>query len=848
MSIPFRSSLPMYFSTLFVCVLGLLSPLPAFAQTSLGLMNKPAEAVSTAKAKAPAADQLKKLLDESRSELAAIDSPERLATGAPPGTPTKELQQRVRALRLIVFSYRQHINALGNLEEIKKLAADEESKRKAWPGFPDKPPYSVLFVDALRAELQSALLDLHSEESRLKIVIKQSDNAKSGLEKASENQRRAQDILESATPDKLAAATWNRDLATLIARSQAAYLESMTAIQKTVEARIEESRRAADFIQRKIDDAGKSVAFNPEDLEKLKSTLDEQRAETIKALDQTAQERDSVSAETDKALANYAAAEKTLLDLETRLTEANKRLQAAKSSVKKIADDEGLLQKINPFHGRPEKAELDNRQKEVAELEKQLVAARALAKTRDRARILAIERGKNAVLAVDKLNTALVIYEMRLAFWEMRYAAYVSPKKDAQSRKKLIENSRDLLRVLNPAMELLLKKLEITVSQISAQQSLIQAASTPDETAFLNKILELLVEREHAYLQASSEIEGTKNLLLRWMEEQDIRSQGLSAGELAQDWFSLTGQWFQTIWTFELFAVDDSIVVDGRTITGTRGVTVAKVVRALMIVVIGYLLAALLTRLLMKHVIRLGHMDETSARIGRKWILSVTLLVLLFLALDVVKIPLAAFAFLGGAIAIGAGFGMQTLLKNLISGVMLLMERPFKPRDIIEVGGIRGEVTDINVRSCTIKDANGIETLIPNSTFLEQNVTNWTLTNQKVRFALNIGVSYGSPARKVSDLLLEVAHRHNLVLKDPPPEVLFMDFGDNALAFTLYVWLEIGLNRRSAFVVLSDLRFMIDTSFAEHGIEIPFPQRDVHLDASVPLPVRMVAPVDPAAG
>jgi small-conductance mechanosensitive channel len=272
---------------------------------------------------------------------------------------------------------------------------------------------------------------------------------------------------------------------------------------------------------------------------------------------------------------------------------------------------------------------------------------------------------------------------------------------------------------------------------------------------------------------------------------------------------------------------------------------VAKVVHAILIVVIGYLLVALLTRFATGLAIRRGKLEETSARIARKWILAVTLVILLLLALDVVKIPLTAFAFLGGAIAIGAGFGMQTLLKNLISGVMLLMERPFKPRDIVEVGGIRGEVTDINVRSCTIRDVNGIETLVPNSTFLEQNVTNWTLSSRKVRFVLNIGVGYGSPVRKVSDLLLEVADRHKQVLEDPVPEVLFMDFGDNALMFALYVWLEIGPGRRSGNVILSDLRFMIDASFAEHGIEIPFPQRNVHLDANSPVPVRVVPPEPP---
>ena len=143
-------------------------------------------------------------------------------------------------------------------------------------------------------------------------------------------------------------------------------------------------------------------------------------------------------------------------------------------------------------------------------------------------------------------------------------------------------------------------------------------------------------------------------------------------------------------------------------------------------------------------------MDASLARIARRWILFLEVLLLVVLSMMVVKIPLTIFAFMGGALAIGAGFGMQNLLKNLISGLMLLFERPFRPGDVVEVGGIRGRVMDIGVRSSHILDANGIETLIPNSTFIEQNVTNWTLSSKSVRIVVNIGIAYGSPVKEVS--------------------------------------------------------------------------------------------------
>jgi small-conductance mechanosensitive channel len=835
----------------FAPFLALCVALPAAAQSPLNAITKQAKgggaAIANPQAAPVSVEDLKKRLADILVELAAVDAPERLASGAPPETPAPQLQMRVRMLRLMAFSYRQHLNALGNLTELQKLATEAESRRRAWTGLPGKPPYSILLVDSMRAELQAGLLTQRSEEVRGKILAAQMENTRENLNKAGERQRLALEALEKASPADVSAATWRRDLAALEVRALGAYLEGLTAQSRSVEAAVIEHGRAVDFVRRKIAEVEKSVTFNAEDLERLKSDLDERRSTTIQELDRASREREHQAVELDKAIAANTAAEKQVVELQERLAAARKALAAAEAEVAKAEKPEGFLQKVNPFHGRSAKADQDSRRKEAAEIDRQLTAARALAQVRERELLLTVERGRNAVQAVDGLNVGLVAVDMRRSFWELRFSAAGDQKEGKLDRRKSFENSRKLLNVLNPAMDHLRTKLEIVVGQIAEQQNLLRTAGDSAETAFRKTMLELLTERERLYLATFTQVEEAQHLLKRWVEDEEVRGKDLSAGERVHNLFGFSGEWMKAVWTFELFAVEDSIVVDGRTITGSRGVTVAKVVKAILIVVIGYLLVALLSKLAMGLAIRHGKMEETSARIARKWILALTLVALLLLALDVVKIPLTAFAFLGGAIAIGAGFGMQTLLKNLISGVMLLMERPFKPRDIIEVGGIRGEVTDINVRSCTIRDASGIETLVPNSTFLEQNVTNWTLSNHKVRHTLNIGVGYGSPVRKVSDLLLAVAGRHKQVLEDPPPEVLFMDFGDNALLFALYVWLEIGPGRRRGNVILSDLRFMIDASFAEHGIEIPFPQRDVHFDASSPVPVRVV-PTEDATG
>jgi small-conductance mechanosensitive channel len=180
------------------------------------------------------------------------------------------------------------------------------------------------------------------------------------------------------------------------------------------------------------------------------------------------------------------------------------------------------------------------------------------------------------------------------------------------------------------------------------------------------------------------------------------------------------------------------------------------------------------------------------------------------------------------------------MIKNFISGLMLLVERPLKVGDIVQIGEMVGTVTNISIRSSTIRSADGIETLVPNATFVEANVTNWTYSSPRVRRSVKVGVAYGSDTRKVGDTLLAVAERHGQVLKDPAPRVIFEDFGPDALAFSLEYWVDYakGADNRQ---IASDLRFMIDKGLAEAGIAIPFPQRDVHVDASAPLRVEVVS-------
>jgi small-conductance mechanosensitive channel len=214
------------------------------------------------------------------------------------------------------------------------------------------------------------------------------------------------------------------------------------------------------------------------------------------------------------------------------------------------------------------------------------------------------------------------------------------------------------------------------------------------------------------------------------------------------------------------------------------------------------------------------------------------LFVVLF-ALRMVNIPLTAFTFLGGAIAIGVGFGAQNLINNFISGFIIMAERPIRIGDLIEMEGSIAMVEEIGARCTRIRTGANVHILVPNSRFLERNIINWTLSDKMVRANVSVGLSQGSPLEEVRRLLIRAASEHEKVIQDPAPFVLFNDFGDNALGFDVYFWvsMERVIERR---MIESDIRFRIDALFRDAGIVISFPQRDVHLDTASPLDVRVL--------
>jgi small-conductance mechanosensitive channel len=439
---------------------------------------------------------------------------------------------------------------------------------------------------------------------------------------------------------------------------------------------------------------------------------------------------------------------------------------------------------------------------------------------------------------LQTLNWLLIYLQMQRDIWNLRweFAKVTDREKAGEAYHRIAKNQA----ILNVVHDYVNQQRNSVLEQITNQTVKGLDPTVSGSDALRDQLRKLDLDIVVSYSRLLGVIESTEGLLQRCKDELDERFAVKSFSEYLEKGWVATRDFAAQVWKFELFAAQDTIEVDGQQISGKRSITVDKVVIALAILLAGYWIATRLARLLERIMATRFGMDASLARIARRWILFLEVVLLVVVSMLVVRIPLTIFAFMGGALAIGAGFGMQNMLKNLISGLMLLFERPFRPGDLVEVGGIRGRVMDIGVRSSHIRDGNGIETLIPNSTFIEQNVTNWTLSNQAVRIVVKIGIAYGSPVKEVTDLLLEVAERHGLVDDDPKPTVQFEDFGSDALLFGLYVWVDLKPDV-SWTAITSDLRYMINKSLTEHGIEIAFPQRDIHLDTSHPLEVRVLA-------
>lgn len=242
---------------------------------------------------------------------------------------------------------------------------------------------------------------------------------------------------------------------------------------------------------------------------------------------------------------------------------------------------------------------------------------------------------------------------------------------------------------------------------------------------------------------------------------------------------------------------------------------------ALLFMVTGWIKRILVEKILTRYSIELG-VRQSIGTIFKYIIITLGL----FVIVQSTGLDLSALGLLFGALGVGIGFGLQNITNNFISGLVILFSRPIKVGDRVEVGNTIGDVVDISARATTLNTNDNITIIVPNSEFISNTVINWSHNDRNIRFRIPVGVSYKEDPAIIKKLLLDVAAEHKGVLSLPAPGVVFDEYGDSSLNFYLLVWTTEYINRPS--ILKSDLYFAIFEKFKEHGVEIPYPQRDLH--------------------
>ncbi|NLB83908.1 MAG: mechanosensitive ion channel [Synergistaceae bacterium] len=441
-----------------------------------------------------------------------------------------------------------------------------------------------------------------------------------------------------------------------------------------------------------------------------------------------------------------------------------------------------------------------------------------------------IAEAKTAELEAQfRLNQAAIeLNEQKLTFldetrkiWNIRYDLI----KGALSSEKLWEirsTVTERLKELENSFQVKQNAFVASQADLLAAQKELEKAELPQISASLRNRINSLSKMTEIITESVS---GTFNLLRQYNRLQAEMNSEFNTLRIAEKVTSYGKDRFLSVWNTTLWSGEGF------------NVTVAKVVLAVLLFGMAFLFSGRITDFLSRKILVRFGMDSSVAQAVRKIIFYILMATFLLSALDLIGIPLTAFAFLGGALAIGIGFGAQNIFNNLISGFILMFSKPIKMNDIIEVDGLYATVQEIGSRATLVKTFDNIDVLVPNSYFLNNKIINWTHTDQKMRVKVTVGVSYGSDVREVERLLYKAVNEHTRVLKNPEPFVLFREFGTNSLDFIIYFWIDMAV--ASTVKVPSDIRYRLVALFADAGITIAFPQMDVHLDSATPLAFRM---------
>ncbi|WP_161947499.1 mechanosensitive ion channel domain-containing protein [Trichlorobacter thiogenes] len=725
-------------------------------------------------------------IEIARRALTKAQSERDQALAASEDSSRQEVQERNRLLDGLVTRFGSQLSLIDEREELRRARVVADQKTKSWSGFHDPPPYSILVVDELMGSVLAARSRSQGLSTNQDLLASQIAHYREAAKQVQERERQAADELEHAqTPEQRLTAAWQKELAALRTRNADALSGLLALRYEVIGERLGIAGVERELLERQLAEARKKVVFSQADLDKTIARLKSERV--------------NLEQELDASLVRDARSRTVLAGIKRNL-EKGALLQGT-------IDGTSVLKKM---------------QRDRLEAE-QRAAVAWVESSRFETEVI------SALIATNKSTSS---------FWEKRYAALTG--KNLGKLRAILVEFRTSVEQLKPWLLFAQQQLELYQAAERAQKLRLFKIDKKNvlNLAELDLLAAIRLQRELAERQKVA-VEHAYSERQAWLEEMERVQHAQTITDRTWDWFGTFPNILGHIWRFELFAIEDSVEVAGQKVITSRGVTVGKSVGAILLFLVGYMIALFSGHKVQRIMVTRFRVGEHQANVIRRWLLALTVFILMIITLNLARIPLTVFAFLGGALAIGVGFGTQTLIKNFISGILILLERNVKVGDTIEVDGVVGRIVTVDIRASTVLGFDGVETVIPNAMFLENKVTNWTHTNASLRRTVKVGVAYGSSLTRVRDILVESAREHGLILKNPPPEALLDDFGDSSLVFILYFWIDYSA-AVNPLIVASDLRFMIDKRFGEEQIIFAFPQCDIHLDRSEPLRVQVV--------
>jgi potassium efflux system protein len=714
--------------------------------------------------------RLQQWLKEARGAFARSNEPD-AETRLPEGIDAAALADYRRNLDQIITGIGRYQKILDSSPDATKALEAARTAEAEWKGFTEKPPYSVLMIDELSNQGDTAKEKEASYKSSIELFGRSLANLQIESKQGEDNSRR---VLTEATqdPSEDGAPAWRlaADRAkTRLLAVRAVYLQSNIALLQDQAAT---AAAQLALLERQLKIANKRPSLSTEDLDKITKAVADRQAALRKEIVMIRKRQQDATSNRVRQLAAVdqmvkSAADNGVSSPTPELELARVKVEAAETKVDMLQIVSETLESLS---------QLESRVPESYQLRKTLMEETSKAKRE------------------PALQSLRADYD-RLTAWEL-----------------VISN-----------------ELAGVNADISQQESRAASLSADDpKLASLNDIRASLWEKQSVIQRVAQAVTGQRKMLKRWVETLDDSSIEKSFQEKIASTASSVWSKMKAFWNIEVFEYDDPQMI-GNILTPNKGVVkLGAIVLALAFFLISYLIANRIKIRLRNVVVGRGTIAEAQANTLSNWLMIVVGFLLALATLHFLKIPLTVFAFFGGALAIGLGFGMQTLIKNFISGIIVLFERKVRVGDIVEIdANTSGKIIEINTRSSVLRSGDGKETLVPNSLFLENRITNLTLSNRRVRRVVRVGVAYGCSPSQVLTVLKECADRHGLILKDPAPAATLDDFGATSLVFAIFFWIELN-NKTDGNIVASDIRVMIEKRFGEVGIGFltPVPNKD----------------------